>query len=219
MGSRLVLDIGVNHSAQAVQVELPGDVAITSILPNLLQVLDLQADLSSVQLRTENGAVVDLHKSLGENDLQSSDLLLLSYADAAPADNRQAEDATTEVQLPPAERARRSDPFKVTEPCLVAETGHIFVLPSPPAVIGRKGATFSPHVDLAELDTQMAVSRKHAEIVTQGVSQLALQAFETTNGMLVNNSLLSPGEAHLLQDGDVLQFGFRKGVKLTFRSP
>jgi EAL domain-containing protein (putative c-di-GMP-specific phosphodiesterase class I) len=81
-------------------------------------------------------------------------------------------------------------------------------------IIGRRNQTDVPTVDLAPLDRDRVVSRKHAEICYRD-GTLVVVDLEARNGVFVNGRRLGPREERNLDENDSLSFG---GVSLTFRA-
>ena len=75
-----------------------------------------------------------------------------------------------------------------------------------------------PEIDLSEIDKEIISSKKHAEIHKKKDGYY-IKPFQTTNGTFVNGVEVSAGGERKLEDHDVIQFGFNKGVKLIFRLP
>jgi pSer/pThr/pTyr-binding forkhead associated (FHA) protein len=69
-------------------------------------------------------------------------------------------------------------------------------------------------VDLTELDSEFAASRRHAEIYREQGHHV-LVALKTTNGTFLDGAELHPGERRTLRGGEVIQFGFQ-GVELMY---
>ena len=101
---------------------------------------------------------------------------------------------------------------------LQAESGEMFRLNTVPAVIGRKDVKRGVlvDIDLAPHDTRKLISRRHASIEKRG-DRFVVIDLGSTNGTMVNGKkLISRGE-HMLENGDMLEFG-RDGVRLRFVS-
>jgi CRP-like cAMP-binding protein len=85
-------------------------------------------------------------------------------------------------------------------------------------VIGRSdpisGAT--PDVDLAPLDPQRSVSRRHARLYRIGDTTYVMEEIGVVNGTFVNETRLTTGAPAPLGHGDDLQLGL---VTLTFWNP
>ena len=111
-----------------------------------------------------------------------------------------------------AKEADRHDIFR-----LVADAGGEFFL-------NREGETtvgridpvtgIRPDVDLASLDTQRSVSRRHSKIVHTGGEFRVVEEIGTMNGTFVNGTRIVTGQPVNIKDGDRIRFGL---VDLTFR--
>jgi CRP-like cAMP-binding protein len=111
-----------------------------------------------------------------------------------------------------AKEADRHDIFR-----LVADAGGEFFL-------NREGETtvgridpvtgIRPDVDLANLDTQRSVSRRHSKIVHAGNEFRVVEEIGTMNGTFVNGARIVTGQPVTIKDGDRTRFGL---VDLTFR--
>lgn len=106
---------------------------------------------------------------------------------------------------------------QIHEPSLVSEDGKIFVLGKKTMEIGRPSKYGSPDIDLSELDISFVSSRNHAVIIPAEGNYI-LKPNNTMNGTFVNSREISSGEDHVLQTGDILEFGYG-GVKMTYRLP
>jgi hypothetical protein len=110
----------------------------------------------------------------------------------------------------------RAPRLAIHEPSLVSSKGMVFILGKPPVIIGRQSQGIKPDIDLTDIDPEFISSRKHAEILLEDQG-LVLKARKTTNGTFVNGVELRPSQKRILQNGDVIQFGF-EGVELVFCS-
>ena len=72
-----------------------------------------------------------------------------------------------------------------------------------------------PDVDLAQLDTQRSVSRRHSKVTRSGSSFFVVEEIGTMNGTFVNGVRIQTGQPVTIKDGDRLRFGL---VDLTFRA-
>ena len=229
MSKRLFITLRTPESNEEIDIELPGDKAIIELLPNILKILDWPASSRNIplaySLQTESGSRISPSQSLEQAGIENFDVLWIKLDESEKVhagreenphfrglgspENQNGEDS--ESPLPPPIWAD----LPVQQPCLVSDSGLIFILNESAAVIGRRSKEGAPQIDLSELDKNLICSRRHAEIVfTNGV--YVLRGFNTRNGTLLNGTRLTPGEPRLLKDRDVLQFGFR-GVELVFR--
>lgn len=91
-----------------------------------------------------------------------------------------------------------------------------FAISEGEAVVGRAdpAKSFTPDVDLGDLDTERTLSRRHARIVRTGERVVVREEPTARNGTFVNGRRLSPGEELKLEHGDRVRFGF---VETLFR--
>ena len=64
-----------------------------------------------------------------------------------------------------------------------------------------------PDVDLAKLDTQRSVSRRHAKVVYTGTAFQVVEEIGTMNGTFVNGLRIQTGAPVTIKDGDRIRFG------------
>ncbi len=99
-------------------------------------------------------------------------------------------------------------PSKAIPRLVSLRTGQTFMIQKPESVIGRSDPQkgIFPDADLAPLDTQHTVSRRHARLMMRDGRYFVedLNAFNKTR---LNGIALSPTEEHELQEGDVLRLG------------
>jgi CRP/FNR family cyclic AMP-dependent transcriptional regulator len=101
---------------------------------------------------------------------------------------------------------------------LVAEGGEEFFLSSEDeTTVGRVDPVtgIRPDVDLAQLDNQRSVSRRHSKIIRSGSGFVVVEEIGTMNGTFVNGVRIQTGQPVSIKDGDRLRFGL---VDLTFRA-
>ncbi len=101
---------------------------------------------------------------------------------------------------------------------LVAEGGEEFFLSSEDeTTVGRIDPVtgIRPDVDLAPLDGQRSVSRRHSKIIRSGSGFVVVEEIGTMNGTFVNGVRIQTGQPVTIKDGDRLRFGL---VDLTFRA-
>lgn len=81
--------------------------------------------------------------------------------------------------------------------------------------IGRRDPVtgIQPTVDLAGLDHERSVSRRHAKLERRNQRLYLIEDLGTTNGTFVNGERISPGEPVEVTSGDLLRFGL---VELTY---
>jgi pSer/pThr/pTyr-binding forkhead associated (FHA) protein len=93
--------------------------------------------------------------------------------------------------------------------------GLVFLLSKSPVTIGRSGKGSTPDIDLAEWDSKMVISRRHA-VIEKAKEGLSIKPEKTTNGTFINGVEVPAGESRVLQDGDKIHFGF-KGLELVYK--
>jgi CRP-like cAMP-binding protein len=101
---------------------------------------------------------------------------------------------------------------------LVTESGEEFFLSSEDeTTVGRIDPVtgIRPDVDLAPLDNQRSVSRRHAKVTRSGSSFFVVEEIGTMNGTFVNGARIQTGQPATIKDGDRLRFGL---VDMTFRA-
>jgi hypothetical protein len=98
---------------------------------------------------------------------------------------------------------------------LQAESGLFFGLEGI-RTIGRSTVHKQVDIDLAGLDTELVVSRRHAKISQEGMSFL-LEDTKSSHGTWVNGEKIEQSQRAFLLDGDVIVFGpLEKGIQMTF---
>jgi CRP-like cAMP-binding protein len=101
---------------------------------------------------------------------------------------------------------------------LVGEGGEEFFLSSEDeTTVGRIDPVtgIRPDVDLAQLDNQRSVSRRHSKITRTGSGFSVVEEIGTMNGTFVNGVRIQTGQPVTIKDGDRLRFGL---VDLTFKA-
>ena len=101
---------------------------------------------------------------------------------------------------------------------VVAETGEEFFLSSEDeTTVGRIDPVtgIRPDIDLANLDNQRSVSRRHSKITRSGSTFFVVEEIGTMNGTFVNGVRIQTGQPVTIKDGDRLRFGL---VDMTFRA-
>ena len=230
--SRRFVTVRTEQERDGVDLELPGDRPIREWLPDLLQIMGVWQEgttLSDIELRTEDGQALQPASSLVGAGVRNSDVLWLHVSGMASGsrpetrlDTSMAAGGTKPEPSTPSEfeavpmRERLLELGVIREPCLVGDRGVILMLGHPPIRIGRSSRGHRPDIDLTELDTERTASRHHATILLEGEAY-QLVARPTTNGTLLNGHVLEPEAPHPLHDGDQIQFGI-DGVRLTFYS-
>jgi CRP-like cAMP-binding protein len=84
------------------------------------------------------------------------------------------------------------------------------------ALVGRADPKtgFVPDIDLAALDAQRSLSRRHARICRKGAGFVVTEEPGVRNGTFVNGKAVKAGAAAPLKEGDEVSFGL---IKTTFR--
>ena len=101
---------------------------------------------------------------------------------------------------------------------IVAESGEEFFLSNEDeTTIGRIDPVtgIQPDVDLAQLDNQRSVSRRHSKIIRSATGFSIVEEIGTMNGTFVNGVRIQTGQPVTIKDGDRLRFGL---VDLTFKA-
>jgi CRP-like cAMP-binding protein len=137
--------------------------------------------------------------------LRETTKLLEQSTGAAPALDESSSDIFAKV-------SERHDIFR-----LVASGGEEFFLNRDgETTVGRVDPVtgIKPDVDLANLDTQRSVSRRHSKIVHEAGEFRVVEEIGTMNGTFVNGARIVTGQPVTIKDGDRTRFGL---VDLTFR--
>ncbi len=137
--------------------------------------------------------------------LRETTKLLERSTGAAPALDESSSDIFAKV-------SERHDIFR-----LVAAGGEEFFLNRDgETTVGRVDPVtgIKPDVDLANLDTQRSVSRRHSKIVHEAGEFRVVEEIGTMNGTFVNGARIVTGQPVTIKDGDRTRFGL---VDLTFR--
>jgi CRP-like cAMP-binding protein len=101
---------------------------------------------------------------------------------------------------------------------VVAETGEeLFLSSEDDTTVGRIDPVtgIRPDIDLAPLDNQRSVSRRHAKITQSEGGFFVVEEIGTMNGTFVNGTRIQTGQPAAIKDGDRLRFGL---VHMTFRA-
>lgn len=101
---------------------------------------------------------------------------------------------------------------------VVADSGEEFFLSSEgETTVGRIDPVtgIRPDIDLAPLDNQRSVSRRHAKITQSEAGFFVVEEIGTMNGTVVNGTRIQTGQPAPIKDGDRLRFGL---VHMTFRA-
>jgi CRP-like cAMP-binding protein len=91
-----------------------------------------------------------------------------------------------------------------------------FAITEGEVVVGRAdpAKSFTPDVDLGDLDTERTLSRRHARVVRSGDRVVVRDEPSARNGTFVNGRRLGANEEHRLEHGDRVRFGL---VETLFR--
>jgi hypothetical protein len=224
MPQRLFITLGSRRRKDRILLELPGDQPIQGLIPDLIQVLGWKelADVprTAFYLETEEGDRLADNQSLKDAGVASSDLLFLGHQEAGAAiakpsaEKAGARDAGSGPDASATAAAAAHAQEILHQPHLAGPRGLVFLLSRLPVTIGRSGKGGSPDIDLAEWDSKMIISRRHA-VIENGKEGLAIKPEKTTNGTFINGVEVPAGESRLLRDGDKIHFGF-KGLELVF---
>lgn len=250
MATRKIITFRANDSNELVDIEMPGDVALAELMPDLFKVLFQGAknkDLQKVILKNEDEEILEMSKTLDEQDVLNSETILIDLNNGTASQKRRALPAKEKraktngkTAAPDTDSAsdfmdafnqiandRRGlimvpgkEELQVEHPCLVFEgenRGYMFVLGDSRISIGRPKGSYQPDIDLTEIDTEKVSSRPHGEIEKKD-DRFIFKAMKATNGTFLNAEEMATNENRILEDKDVIQFGFT-GVKLTFRLP
>jgi len=187
----------------AIDLELPGEVVLRSLLPELVRAL---------RLPPTDGAgkpvVYQLVHQAQKRPLRETETLLsagvvtgdvLSLASTAPGGPDKTRPAASALLRCPSGTVIALDNYGKAE-----------------LTIGRYDARIgkSPDIDLSEEPRGNTVSRSHALLRKQG-NRWILVALSTKNPTWVGNTLLTPQQPRPLTTGDVIALG---GVKLVFEA-
>jgi hypothetical protein len=241
-GHRRFVTLRTDSGREEVNLEMPGDQPIGGWMADLIKILNwpfMDADRPlDYRLRTDSGRVLSDHETLNDAGIENSDVLWISLVEP-DSETELVNFIDKEEHLLEIEQSLNGDlitldsdrglirkseilsaprevHITISEPSLVSRTGYVYVLGTPPIIIGRRSRGHQPDIDLTELDEEYVSSRRHATILKEG-DRWVLLIRETTNGTFVNGVGFSPGERHIIKDGDVIQFGF-EGVELMFCS-
>lgn len=233
MPPRQFITLRARNTNEEIDIELPGDQPVSSLMPDLLKVLGWPSTNNGIHLKyslvTEDGTTLQGNSSLKAAGIENFDALWieLDAEQLEPVEDRPANEpplaGLDHRSAAPAEDPAGSLPppiwarIPIVAPCLVSAEGIVFMLGQPPITIGRRSQDKRPDIDLTELDSEYVASRHHAEI-RKNQDRFILHALNTKNGTLVNGNELKADEEWPLRDGDLLRFGFR-GVQLSFRLP
>jgi hypothetical protein len=226
MTQRLFITLGSRRRKDRLLLELPGNQPIQALIPDLVQVVGWK-ELADVPrdaffLETDEGERLPDGQTLKDAGVTNSDLLFLSHREVQPASAKTAAEkaaagavvAKPETAENAAATARAQEILQ--QPHLMGPRGLVFLLSRSPVTIGRSGKGSTPDIDLAEWDSKMVISRRHA-VIEKVKEGLAIKPEKTTNGTFINGVEVPAGESRILRDGDKIHFGF-KGLELMFKA-
>jgi pSer/pThr/pTyr-binding forkhead associated (FHA) protein len=100
---------------------------------------------------------------------------------------------------------------------LIHTSGREFHLHGEGGFIGRRSqsVTIAPEIDLTGIPHEGIVSRRHARVDWDWSQNAYIIVDMSTNGIYLNNSLLTPGVQYRLINGDMLRFGQDNLVNFT----
>jgi hypothetical protein len=225
MSQRFFITLGSRHRKEKALLELPGDKPIREWLPDLIQAVGWKEwngiPMMEFFLETEEGERLPESRTLQDSGICSSDLLFLSHDDspaASPTENP-AECGLQGLEIKDVKGGNGSSYGEslLRQPRLLGPGGLVFLLDRAPVTLGRSGKGSAPDIDLAEWDSRMIISRRHA-VIEQTGDGVSIKPEKTTNGTFLNGVEVSAGETRILHDGDKIHFGF-KGLELVFHMP
>jgi hypothetical protein len=126
---------------------------------------------------------------------------------------RRLDEARLGTAPPPAAKAP-AEAAPVVARLVHEASGTEFVLPPETrAVVGRSATGHMPDVDLAPVDRDRSLSRRHAVVWSERGRYFVSEEKGVNNGTFLNGRRLKTGDPEPLADGDKLAFGL---VKTTF---
>jgi len=194
-GEMAILE-GMSRSAAAVAMEETECIAINEATFD--QMLHQNQEIAIRMLRR-------LSKKLRE----TTELL-----DQVAANTVQVTQAAAMLDRKPVPPAPTVSPYLLV---LVEDPEKIFpIKPEGTTLVGRKDPVTEiyPDVDLATVDTNRSISRRHAKMTVTGREVFLQEEIGTTNGTFLNGERLKKGEYYSVHDGDEVQFGL---VRCTFK--
>jgi hypothetical protein len=216
---RLFITIGLRNARERTLLEVPTDIPVVDLLPDLPFFLRWPngdpGPSDRFGLETEDGAELPDRLTLPECGVSTSDVLILAARtpqDASLIGGAQPELGEARSEPP----SSIPDPLAafLTQPHFRTDSGTFFLLEHPPILIGRTTRADMGFINLSDWDLHMIASRTHA-LCTCENADFFLTPFPTTNGTFLNGIEAIPGTAYRLRSHDRVQFGFH-GVELTF---
>ncbi|WP_138506276.1 FHA domain-containing protein [Nostoc sp. PA-18-2419] len=101
---------------------------------------------------------------------------------------------------------------------LIHTTGREFVLVGEGGYIGRRSQSpgiAPPEIDLTGIPNEGIVSRRHARVDWDWSQNAYMIVDMSTNGIYLNNNILTPGMQYRLLNGDAVKFGQDNLVNFT----
>ncbi len=187
----------------AIDLELPGNVMLYKLLPELVRVLQLPSTDNTEQPITYRLFHQTWQRVLSETDTLSNSGVI-----------------TGDVLSLTSSAAFRAGVGGMTSSAVLrCESGSVIALDNfgkTELTIGRYDARTgkSPDIDLSEDPDGNTVSRSHAKLHNQD-NQWSLTPISTKNATRVGSKKLSPQQSWPLKSGDVISFG---AVKLVFET-
>ncbi len=122
------------------------------------------------------------------------------------------------VSYPPTPPVYTPPPQRAPVLKLIHSTGREFHLVGEGGYIGRRSQSpgiAPPEIDLTGIPHEGIVSRRHARVDWDWSQNAFMIVDMSTNGIYLNNNLLTPGMQYRLLNGDVLRFGQDNLVNFT----
>ncbi len=122
------------------------------------------------------------------------------------------------VPYPPTPPVYTPPPQRAPVLKLIHSTGREFHLVGEGGYIGRRSQSpgiAPPEIDLTGIPHEGIVSRRHARVDWDWSQNAFMIVDMSTNGIYLNNNLLTPGMQYRLLNGDVLRFGQDNLVNFT----
>lgn len=231
MGKRQFITLRTPQSNEETDMEIPSDRPVAEILPEILKILNWPLTDSNgkplyYSLIDDSGKIIPADKSFSETHIDNFEIVKIILDERQKQKILNDHNSVPTDRIPGKELESEEDKlmpqpipfmFPIDGPCLISSNGTIFMLGDLPALIGRKSQNCRPQIDLSDLDKDLKSSRSHAEIIKLD-DAFALHVLNPKNGMIINGTEYQSDTIIPLNDGDVLQFGF-KGVQLTWREP
>ena len=230
MNKRKFITLRSVKSNEETVLEVSSSRPVSEILPDIIKILnwpilDENGDPLFYMLTDESGSAISQNCSLSETGIDNFAIVYIKLDDTQQKRILQERGSGPAERIPGRKTAQDKDkllpqpvPFMipVEGPCLISDNGIIFMIGDTPTVIGRKGKTSIPQIDLSDLDHEQIVSHSHAAIEVEN-EQYVLHTLHPRNGMFLNGAQMAPESIFPLNDGDQLRFGF-SGSHLIWRN-